>query len=434
MNLTLGTLASLKTWLLPESERSGTEWDSAIAAIGKGVALGMQRHCNRQFARAVADTYECSADRAHVVLPRYPVEAVTKIEIRRSMTEGWVELTDVIVQQNLAAGFLLFSSDLGGYDERLRITYTGGYWLDASADAPSWQRGSAELLADAEEIAVSFGRDLAGLPAVSLFVVPPTGGQIIAAAATNVTVSGFTARLGAAVPAAGYKLQWQASLPDNSQRIALAAGEVAHAVAFAVPFASVPAVDLFIVPPDGGEIIAAVAAGISAEGFTAHFGAAIPAAGYLLQWIAHVPDAGASAALSPGAEELAVVFPDSFPGVPTVTVSVLRPSGGQIIAAVPAEITADGFTARLGAAIPGAGYLLQWTATLPVTETQPEGATAVPDDLKHIWLQQCAHVWRQKDKLGSALASNNGEAAASSFALAEGLHELLHGFRRYSMT
>lgn len=144
MNLTLGTLTSLKVWLLPESERAGTEWDSAITAIGKGAAGALERHCNRKFARTVDDTFECTADRAHLVLPRYPVEEITKIEIRRSMTEGWVELTDVIENQNLANGFLLFGSDLGSWSDRLRITYTGGYILPEETVATT---GSSSALA-----------------------------------------------------------------------------------------------------------------------------------------------------------------------------------------------------------------------------------------------------------------------------------------------
>lgn len=292
MNLTLGTLASLKTWLLPESERSGTEWDSAIAAIGKGAAGALEKHCHRKFGRVVADTFECTADRAHVVLPRYPVEAVTKIEIRRSLTEGWVELTDVIENQNLANGFLLFGSDLGSWSERLRITYTGGYWIDEADDGEvtagrNWQQGSAALL-----------------------------------------------------------------INDESK-----------AVAFPVEFASAPAVNPIIVPP----------------------------------------------------------------------------TGGLLIQAVPSAITAAGFTARIGFPIPALGYMLQWTALLAtaieeVSPAMPADATALPSDLQLAWMQQCALVWRQKDKLGSALASNSGEAIAMQIALDAGVIEAVYQYRRLSLT
>lgn len=128
MNSGLSNLATLKAWLLPESMRLNDDYDAQILAIGLGMSGLLERHCHRQFARAIGATHECSADRAHVVLPRYPVEAVTKVEIRRNLTEGWVELTDVVENQNLAAGLLLFGSELGSWGERLRLTYTGGYW------------------------------------------------------------------------------------------------------------------------------------------------------------------------------------------------------------------------------------------------------------------------------------------------------------------
>lgn len=367
MNLTLGSLAFLKTWLLPESERAGTEWDSAIAAIGKGSALALQRHCNRQFARAVADTYECSADRAHVVLPRYPVEAVTKIEIRRSLTEGWVELTDVIVNQNLAGGFLLFGSDLGSYDERLRITYTGGYWLDESGEAPTWQQGSAALSINDETVAVTFPTAFATAPAVQPFVIPAPDGVFIQVVPQDITTTGFTAKLGFPVPTTGYTLQWTACVEAASEA----------------------------------------------------------------EYPAFLQD---TVALSAAAESLAVAFAENFQGAPAVQLFVIPPSGGQLIAAAPTDITAEGFTARFGAPIPASGYSLQWTASLSAAAAQPAGSTAVPSDLQLAWMQQCAHLWRQKDKLGSALASNSGEAVAASYALAEGIAETVYHYRRLSLS
>lgn len=291
MNLTLGTLASLKTWLLPEAERTSTKWDSAIAAIGKGAAGALEKFCSRKFARVTDDTYECSADRSFVVLPRYPVEVVTKVEIRRDLTEGWVELTDVIRNQNLASGLLLFDVAPGVYGERLRITYTGGYWLDESDDGSVssdrvWQQGSVNLSVNDESKAVVFGSAFGSAPAVNPIVVPPVGGMIISAVPQAITTAGFTAVLGFPIPAAGYKLQWTALL-------------------------------------------------------------ATPAA---------------------------------------------APSGSQ-----------------------------------------PAGSTVVPTDLQLSWMQQCAHLWRQKDKLGSAIATNNGEAVAAQYDLVAGLDKTLTDYKRRAL-
>ncbi len=66
-------------------------------------------------------------------------------------------------------------------------------------------------------------------------------------------------------------------------------------------------------------------------------------------------------------EEKAVVFTNPFPSPPRgVTLTVLIPEDGYTISASVeiGTITADGFTARLGAIIPAEGYVLSWIAVL----------------------------------------------------------------------
>lgn len=216
MSLILGTLSELKTHLLPEDLRADTRWDGVLTSLGRGVAERLQRACNRRFAYVVDDVFEFSADRGHVVLPRYPVVAVSKIEIRSSPTAAWQELTDVIQTANLDAGFLLFGADLGTHYDRVRITYTGGYWFDASADGSpgnvrSWQQGSVALSVNDESQAVTFSSAFAEIPLVDVSIAPPAGGLLITAAASEITTEGFTALLGFPIPASGYTLQWKAS-------------------------------------------------------------------------------------------------------------------------------------------------------------------------------------------------------------------------------
>lgn len=129
MNAGLSNLATLKAWLLAPSLLASTEYDDQIAAIGLGVAAQLEKFCARQFARTVGDVFECTADREHVTLPRYPVEAVATVE-QSDADAAWSELSDAIQQRALDRGMLYFGTQLGTYLSRIRITYTGGYFWE----------------------------------------------------------------------------------------------------------------------------------------------------------------------------------------------------------------------------------------------------------------------------------------------------------------
>lgn len=216
MNLTLGTLDELKAHLLNEALQDDTRFDATIAALGLGVAGEFERLCARRFGRVVGATFEASADRDHYTLPRYPVEAVTKIELRQTLAEGWVDQGDVdgLVRQIMAeAGLVLLDALLGGWADRVRLTYTGGYWIDESADGTidhrsAVQQGSVSLSANDETKAISFGVAFASAPKVALSLVAPAGGVIISVQPSAITTSGCTALLAAPIPDAGYSLQW----------------------------------------------------------------------------------------------------------------------------------------------------------------------------------------------------------------------------------
>lgn len=136
MNAGFSNLGTLKAWLLAASMQDATEWDDQILAIGLGVAAHIEQFCDRQFARATSDIFECTADRMHLVLPRYPVEAIETIEqsVADDVDATWTELTSPIQSQALDRGLIYFQGFLGTYRERLRVTYTGGYWWDQTED------------------------------------------------------------------------------------------------------------------------------------------------------------------------------------------------------------------------------------------------------------------------------------------------------------
>jgi hypothetical protein len=130
MNLGLGNLDDLKQFILAESLRDQTDKDAVLQVIGKGVAAAFHRRCNRDFDRVVGAVDNFTADRSDWTLRRYPVEAITSVEIKSSDSEGYVAQTDAIQNSHLEAGLIDFGGFLGDHRTRVRVVYTGGFWFE----------------------------------------------------------------------------------------------------------------------------------------------------------------------------------------------------------------------------------------------------------------------------------------------------------------
>ena len=149
MDLILGNLAILKAFVLPETERAETTWDAALQVIGKGIAGSMEKYCNRHFPRAVDATYICSAARSALVLDRYPVEVISSLEILFDQGDTWENITDMIRNNDLGSGMIYLIGTQGRNSARLRVTFTGGYYVDTTEDGSGVQpAGSTELPGD----------------------------------------------------------------------------------------------------------------------------------------------------------------------------------------------------------------------------------------------------------------------------------------------
>ena len=149
MNAGFSNLGFLKKRLLLASDAAGTAYDEAVTALGLAVAGYFETECDRKFARAAVDTYECEASRRFAVVPRYPIESVTKLEMRTSTTEGWVEQTAVPINFNKGAGVVTFTLLPAAAGDMVRLTYTGGYWWDTSEDLSGTKPTGAEDLPQA---------------------------------------------------------------------------------------------------------------------------------------------------------------------------------------------------------------------------------------------------------------------------------------------
>jgi hypothetical protein len=134
MNAGLSTLLWLKKRLLMASDVETSTFDDAILALGLGVAGHLEDMTGRKFGRVVGEKHEFDASRTFTLVARYPIEAVTQIELRLTAVAGWESWTG---DYNIAAdsGMVVFPAAMSGYCSRGRLTYTGGWWWNTNETA-----------------------------------------------------------------------------------------------------------------------------------------------------------------------------------------------------------------------------------------------------------------------------------------------------------
>ena len=133
----------------------GTADDLLNRAIA-AVTARFDRECNRTLARTVEAAQEFPAADTEIIARCYPVETVTRVELKTSEEEGWVEQTEAswlvrsacVISLSSPLAFVApgswASAGLG------RITYTGGYVMPGTAVGA----GQVALPADLESAAV----------------------------------------------------------------------------------------------------------------------------------------------------------------------------------------------------------------------------------------------------------------------------------------
>lgn len=130
------TLSDLKARLVPEAAEVETEWDAKLAAVGKGVAGAFDRYCGRTFERGTGVVEEYEAQATAWTLMRYPVESIAAIALVESDgSTSAIDTDDALL--NARSGIVEIADYRGSRIQRIRITYTGGYWLDDGGSQPS---------------------------------------------------------------------------------------------------------------------------------------------------------------------------------------------------------------------------------------------------------------------------------------------------------
>jgi len=130
----LTSLTILKSHLLPPALRSRTDFDTQLTLLGCGVLAGMEGFLNRKLVRLEDAVEKVNARCTVVSLSRFPIEAVPVIQLTTAGPTGTTSTITDYARVNLDAGLVHFFIPPGAQHDTLTLTYTGGFWIDTSAE------------------------------------------------------------------------------------------------------------------------------------------------------------------------------------------------------------------------------------------------------------------------------------------------------------
>ena len=144
------------------------QYDALLTNAIKAISTRFDQETNRTLARTVSATQEFDAGDTEILVPCYPIETVTKFELKATEAGGWIEQTgiDFLIRRSCVLSLLSPLSLLPS--SVARATYTGGYLLPGSADILSATRLPDDLeQAAVEQVAAWFqNRDNLGLDTI----------------------------------------------------------------------------------------------------------------------------------------------------------------------------------------------------------------------------------------------------------------------------
>jgi hypothetical protein len=146
----LTQLATVKGRLgLLESE---TQYDDLLTRAIEAFSARFERECNRTFGRTVGVCQEFLAGEIEIPVGCYPIETVTKFELKNSESAGWVEQSgvDYLVRARCVISLTVPLGPLRSSGTLARVTYAGGYVLPGATVGT----GQAPLPTELENAAV----------------------------------------------------------------------------------------------------------------------------------------------------------------------------------------------------------------------------------------------------------------------------------------
>ena len=133
-----------------------TTYDALLTNAIKAVSARFDRETNRTLARTVDAVHEFDADATELRPRCYPIESVSKFELKANETDGWVEQPGVEYLIRSACVISLRSplSTLSSQLSTCRLTYTGGYLVPGASPPDPPVAVCQDLPEDLEQAAV----------------------------------------------------------------------------------------------------------------------------------------------------------------------------------------------------------------------------------------------------------------------------------------
>src|SRR6185436_19966569 len=72
-----------------------SDYDTILTNALTAISVRFDNECNRTFTRTTSALREFDTTDLEITVPCYPIETVTKFELKENETDGWIEQTDV---------------------------------------------------------------------------------------------------------------------------------------------------------------------------------------------------------------------------------------------------------------------------------------------------------------------------------------------------
>ena len=129
---------------------TGTADDAMLNRMIDAISARFERFCNRSFGRQVDTCEEFGADAVEIATASYPIETVSRFEIKDNEATGWQEIASPPDYWVRRACVISLSLRLGTCRQWARVIYTGGYVLPGDEIKP----GQTPLPEDIQEACV----------------------------------------------------------------------------------------------------------------------------------------------------------------------------------------------------------------------------------------------------------------------------------------
>ena len=141
------------------------QYDDLLTSTLIALSARFDNETNRTLARTVNATFEFDPADTEICVPCYPIESVSKFELKTTEAEGWIEQTGIDYLIRNGCIISLQSPLVTRHPSLARVTYTGGYVIPPDTAAP----GQTALPSDLEQACIEqaaawfLRRDMVGL-------------------------------------------------------------------------------------------------------------------------------------------------------------------------------------------------------------------------------------------------------------------------------